>query len=418
MGNFYYKNGDLFCEKVKIEDIAYEVGTPFYLYSAEEFKDNFTAFEKAFSGVDHLVCYACKTNDNLAVLRLLVKEGAGADIVSGGELFKALKAGFSPKKIVFAGLGKTEGEIKSALEADILMFNVESMAELELINKTAGQLGKKARISFRINPDIDPKTHPYISTSLAKSKFGISIVNAIDAYSVASEADHIEIVGIQVHLGSQITTIAPFVETLKKIIKLMGVLKNIGVNLKYIDLGGGLGVTYKDERPPGPEDLAEELIPLIKKTGCKIIFEPGRYIAATAGILVSKVLFIKETTAKKFVVVDAAMNDLARPFLYDAYHEIVPLKEDKNKEMIADVVGGVCESTDYFARKRSLPLFNEGDFMALLNSGAYGFVMSSNYNARLRVPEVLVIANKYFIIRKRQTYKDLIRDEEIPDVLK
>ncbi|MFH1238658.1 MAG: diaminopimelate decarboxylase, partial [bacterium] len=249
MTNFYYRNQDLFCEEVKVEEIAAKIGTPFYLYSAQEFRNNFKAFKTAFSGIDHLICYACKTNDNLTVLKILAKEGAGADIVSGGELFKALKAGFKPNRIVFAGVGKTEKEIESALEADILMLNVESMAELELIAKIAGKLKKKARISFRINPDIDPKTHPHISTALAKSKFGISITRALDAYSSASEMDNIEIVGIQVHLGSQITSVAPFVEALEKIAHLVMTLKDIEIKLKYVDLGGGLGITYKDEQP-------------------------------------------------------------------------------------------------------------------------------------------------------------------------
>ncbi len=418
MANFYYKNEELFCEDVKVEDIANEVGTPFYLYSVKELKDNFKAFDHAFSEIKHLICYACKTNDNLSVLKILAKEGAGADIVSGGELFKVLKAGFSPQKIVFAGVGKTVQEIKSALEADILMFNVESLSELELINKTAKQLNKKARISFRINPNIDPKTHPYISTALAKSKFGVSINQALDAYATASDLGNVEIIGIQVHLGSQITTVAPFVEALERIIKLISALKDIGIKIKYIDLGGGLGVTYKDEQPPTPQELAAEIVPLIKTAGCLIIFEPGRYIVATAGVLVTKVLWTKESEVKKFVVVDAAMNDLARPFLYDAHHEIIPLKEDRDKEMIADVVGGVCESTDYFARNRSLPLLEHGDLIALLNAGAYGFVMSSNYNARPRVAEVMVMGKKYFVIRKRETYEDLIRGEEVPDILK
>ena len=418
MANFYYKNEELFCEDVKVEDIANKVGTPFYLYSMKELKDNFKTFDQAFSEVKHLICYACKTNDNLSVLKILAKEGAGADIISGGELFKVVKAGFNSQKIVFAGVGKTFQEIKSALESDILMFNVESLAELALINKTAKQLNQKARISFRINPDIDPKTHPHISTGLAKSKFGISINQALDVYSTASDLENIEIIGIQIHLGSQITTVAPFVEALERIIKLISALKDIGIKIKYIDLGGGLGVTYKDEQPPTPQELASEIIPLIKTIGCTIIFEPGRYIAATSGILVAKVLFTKQSEVKKFVVVDAAINDLARPFLYDAHHEIISLKEDTNKEMIADVVGGVCESTDYFARNRSLPLLEHGDLIALLNVGAYGFVMSSSYNARPRVAEVMVMDKKYFVIRKRETYEDLIRGEEVPDILK
>ncbi|MFH1784070.1 MAG: diaminopimelate decarboxylase [bacterium] len=418
MNNFHYKAGELFCENVKVKDVAADVGTPFYLYSADTFRNNYKEFDEAFAQAKHLVCYAVKTNDSMSVLKILSDEGAGADIVSGGELFKAKKAGFDPRKTVFAGVAKTEREIKEALEADILMFNVESFAELELINKVAKAMNKKARISFRVNPDIDPKTHPYISTALAKNKFGISINHALDSYSKASEMDGIEIVGIQVHLGSQITTISPFVEALQKVLKLAHALGDMGIELKYIDLGGGLGVTYKDERPPGPQDLARELLPMIKKVPYTIIFEPGRYISATAGILVSKVLFTKQTTVKKFVIVDAAMNDMARPFIYDAYHEILPVEEEKKKEMKADVVGGVCESTDYFARDRSLPILEAGDLIALMNSGAYGFVMSSNYNSRPKVAEVMVEGDSYSVIRKRQNYEDLIRDEEVPSPLK
>lgn len=418
MEHFYYSNEELYCEKVKIKDIEKEVGSPFYLYSHSGLVKNFTDFNNAFSKVPHIICYACKTNTSLAVARVLAQNGAGADIVSGGELYKMLKAGFSPEKIVFAGVGKTDEEIKQALDSDILMFNVESMPELEVIDKIAGKMKRKARIAFRINPVIDAKTHPYISTALAKSKFGISITKAIETYSVASELTNIEIIGIQVHLGSQIITIAPFVEALQKILKVVEELKDIGIYIKYINLGGGLGITYKDEMPPTPKDLAAALLPLINKTNCTMIFEPGRYISANAGILVSKVLYIKETDVKKFVVVDAAMNDLARPFLYDAHHEIIPVQEDTHKDSIVDVVGPVCESTDYFARNRPLPMLKRGDLIALMNSGAYGFVMSSNYNARLRVPEVMVIGSKFYIIRKRETYDDLVRTETIPGPLK
>ncbi len=417
MEDFYYRNEELYCEKVKIKDIEKEVGSPFYLYSHNRLVKNFTDFNSAFSKIPHIICYACKTNTNIAVARALARNGAGADIVSGGELYKMLKAGFPPEKIVFAGVGKTDEEIKQALYSDILMFNIESMPELEVIDMIAGKMERKARIAFRINPDIDAKTHPYIATALAKSKFGISITKAIETYSTASELANIEIIGIQVHLGSQITTIAPFVEALQKILKVVGELEDIGIYIKYVNLGGGLGITYKDEKPPTPKDLAEALVPLINKTDCTMIFEPGRYISANAGVLISKVLYIKETDVKKFVVVDAAMNDLARPFLYDAHHEIIPVQEDTHKDSIVDVVGPVCESTDYFAHNRPLPLLKRGDLIALMNSGAYGFVMSSNYNSRLRVPEVMVIGSKFYIIRKRETYDDLVRTESIPGPL-
>ncbi len=411
---FAYQDDELYCDGLKVKEIVAETGTPCYLYSQKTLIDNYAAFDEAFAAINHMICYAVKTNSNLAVLRTLARLGAGADIVSGGELYQALAAGFSPEKIVFAGVGKTEEEIAYALKNDILMFNVESMPELELISTVAKALKRIARISFRVNPDINPKTHHHISTGLAQNKFGISINHAEEAYQEASTNKFLEIVGMQVHIGSQITTVEPFVEAVEKVLKLAYSLQEMGLPVKYIDLGGGLGITYKDEKPPTPRDLAQAIIPLIKGSPYQFIFEPGRYIAGNAGILVTRVLYLKETPAKKFVIVDAGMNDLSRPVLYDAYHEIRPVEKVGNNEMIVDVVGPICESGDYFARKRSLPAVQQGDLLAIFNAGAYGFSMSSNYNARPRACEVMVIKDKYHIVRERETYEDLVKKEKLP----
>lgn len=410
---FNFRDGELYCERLKVKNIIEEVGTPCYLYSTETIVTNYEAFDEAFAAVDHLVCYAVKTNANLSILNALAKLGAGADIVSGGELSRCLAAGFKPEKIVFAGVGKTEEEIAFALNHDILLFNVESLPELELIISVAKRLKKKVRVSFRINPDINAKTHHHISTGLAQNKFGISINHAMEAYERASEEKFLSVEGIQVHIGSQITTVAPFVEAVEKVLKLAAALKKINVEIKYIDLGGGLGITYKDETPPTPKDLAKAIVPLIRNSGYKFIFEPGRFIAGTAGILVTKVLYLKETPVKKFVIVDAGMNDLSRPILYDAYHEILPVEEAGKKEMIVDVVGPICESGDYFAKKRGMPLVKSGDLLAVFNAGAYGFSMASNYNTRPRACEVLVKDAKFEVVRVREKFEDLIRGERI-----
>ena len=414
---FKFQDGELYCDDLKVKDIVEETGTPCYLYSQKSLIDNYEAFDEAFAAIDQMICYAVKTNANLSVLSTLARLGAGADIVSGGELYKALAAGFSSDKIVFAGVGKTAEEISYALDNNILMFNVESLPELELIGDVAKTLKKKARISFRVNPDINPHTHHHISTGLAQNKFGISINHAPEAYERASVNKFLDIAGVQVHIGSQITTVEPFVEALEKTLKLARNLAEINIKLQYIDLGGGLGITYKDEKPPTPRELARALIPLIKGTPYRFIFEPGRFIAGNAGILVTKILYLKETAAKKFVIVDAGMNDLSRPVLYDAYHEIMPVEEVGQKEMIVDVVGPICESGDYFAKKRSLPPVQQGDLLAIFNAGAYGFSMASNYNARPRSCEAMVINGKYYVTRERETFEDLVKKEKLPKEL-
>jgi len=418
---FAYKEDDLYCEEVSIEKIGEEIGTPFYLYSQKSIIDNYRAFAEAFKEIDHLICYSYKADSNLSICKLLKEEGAGADVVSGGELYKALKIGVEPKRIVFSGVGKTREEIEYALKNNILMLNVESIPELELTDEIAGRLKKKAPVALRINPDIDPNTHPHISTGLAKSKFGIEISRAKEIYKKAKELENIEVLGIHMHIGSQITELKPFVDSLRKIVELIKELEKEGIGLRYLDIGGGLGISYKKgEKAPTPKKFAEKLFPLIKGLKYRIILEPGRAIVGDAGTLVTKVLYVKKTNKKNFVIVDAAMNDLIRPSLYDAYHEIIPIKKSKvrspKSKVMVDVVGPVCESGDYFAKDRELLEVKSGDLLAILDAGAYGFSMSSNYNARPKVAEILVEKDKYCIIRKREGYSDLIRGEEVRDV--
>ena len=420
MESFDYKNNNLYCESVRIAEIAKEVGTPFYLYSQKRITDNYRAFDEAFRKIDHLICYSCKANSNLSICRLLKEQGAGADVVSGGELYKALKVGVNPEKIVFSGVGKTSSEIEYALKEGILLLNVESIPELELTDEIAGRLKKKAPIALRINPDIDSNTHPHISTGLAKSKFGIEISRAKEVYKKAKELENIEVLGIHMHIGSQITELEPFVDSLGKIVELIKELEKEGIELRYLDIGGGLGISYKKgEKAPTPKEFAKKLLPLIKGLKYRIILEPGRAIIGDAGILVTKVLYVKKTSKKNFVIVDAAMNNLIRPSLYDAYHRIVPIRKSQipnPKSQIVDIVGPVCESGDYLAKDRELAEVKSGDLLAILDAGAYGFSMSSNYNARPKVAEILVEKDKFHIIRKREDYEDLIREEEVKDV--
>lgn len=418
MHDFKYREKDLYCEDVLIQDIAEEIGTPFYLYSYNTLRNHFLVFDEAFKDLPHVICFAMKANSNLSILKTLIREGGGLDIVSGGELYRALLAGADTRKIVYAGVGKTKEEIRYALESDILMFNVESPQELFLIDEVAEELNCKARVALRVNPDIDPMTHPYISTGLKTHKFGININNALKEYKLAESLEYIEIAGIHKHIGSQIVRISPFVDALKKIISLAKGLKDEGINIKYLNVGGGLGITYKDESPPHPRDLASEIIPLLSDTDYTIIFEPGRVIAGNAGILVSKVLYTKLSEEKKFLIVDAGMNDMIRPSLYNSYQEILPLKKNSaSHKIVADVVGPICESGDFFARDRVIQDLKRDQLIALMSAGAYGFTMSSNYNSRPRVPEVLVKGKEFFIIRQRESYEDLVRGENIPEFL-
>jgi len=419
MHSFEYRQGELYCEQVPVSRIVKELGTPCYIYSHATLVRHFQVYDRAFAAVPHIIAFAMKANSNLAILRLMAKEGSGVDIVSGGELFRALKAGMPPSKIVFAGVGKSAEEIRDALKANILMFNVESSAELQAINDVAASVGKKAQVALRINPDIDPKTHPYISTGLKKSKFGIAADRALDEFKLASSLSHIDVVGVHKHIGSQLTDVTPFVEALKKILKLVEILRSTGINVRYLNIGGGLGITYSDETPPMPQDLADAISPLVRDLDVTLIMEPGRVIVGNAGILVTKVLYMKEGESKKFVIVDAAMNDLIRPSLYGAYHEIRPLSEgvlQRGKHQV-DVVGPVCESGDFLAKDRSLPDVRPGEALAVMSAGAYGFVMSSNYNSRPRVPEALVKDGEIHVIRARESYDDLVKGETIPAFL-
>jgi diaminopimelate decarboxylase len=414
MHEFQYKNGELHCENVPLKTIVQRVGTPFYCYSSTTLVNHFRAFDRAFGGVPHLVCFAVKANPAAAILRTLGREGAGADIVSGGELYRALRAGIDPKKIVYAGVGKRRDEIEYALKMDILMFNVESVEELQAIDRAAGSMRTRARIALRVNPDIDPKTHPYISTGLKENKFGISIDSALEHYRSARSLPNIDIVGIHQHIGSQITEIQPFVDALVRVTAFVSDLRQAGIDIRYINIGGGLGITYKDETPPLPADVARAVRPILAKCGCTIVMEPGRAIVGNAGVLVTSVLYRKES-GKKFVIVDAGMNDLIRPSLYEAYHDIRPVvPKEPRQRVVADVVGPICESGDFLAKDRELPEVEQGDLLAVMGAGAYGFSMSSNYNSRPRIAEVMVRGDDFFVVRERETYNDLVKGEKLP----
>jgi diaminopimelate decarboxylase len=414
---FEYKDHQLHCEGISIEQITEKVGTPFYLYSYKTLVRHFTVFNDAFEGIPHLVCYSAKANSNLALIRIFVNLGGGVDVVSGGELYRALKGGADPRKIVFSGVGKREDEIEYALKAGILLFNVESVQELQTINGVGGRIGKKAAIAIRVNPDIDPKTHPYISTGLKQNKFGIDIEQALMAYRLASQLPNLRTVGIDCHIGSQLVEVKPIVEALKKLKQLVENLRREGMEIQYLDLGGGLGITYEDEEPPHPVEYASNILDEIRGFGCNLILEPGRVIVGNAGVLVSKVLYTKENKEKRFVIVDAGMNDLVRPSYYGSYHQILPVKEEKRDEIVADVVGPICESSDFLAKARKMPNLRSGELIAVMSAGAYGFSMSTNYNSRPRVAEILVRDDQMFLIRKRENYEDLIRGEEIPEFL-
>lgn len=418
MHHFEYRGADLYCEEVPVAALAEEIGTPFYLYSHATLTRHFRVFDEAFHEVPHLICFAAKANANLAILRLFAGMGGGADVVSGGELFRALRAGVPPDRIVFAGVGKSREEMVEALKADILMFNVESSQELRVLNQVAGEVGARARVALRVNPDVDPKTHPYISTGLKKSKFGIDISLALEEYQLAQTLPHIAIIGIHTHIGSQITEVSPFVDSLARIADLIGELRKGGIDIQYLDVGGGLGIPYNDEIPPHPTEMAQAVTPILKILGCTIIFEPGRVIVGNAGILVTRVLYTKRTPAKDFVIVDAGMNDLIRPSLYGSYHAIQPVRrQGGRKSMTVDVVGPICESGDFLAKDRQIPMAEPDELLAVMSAGAYGFTMASNYNARPRPAEILVRGDRHFIIRARESYEDLTRGEEIPDNL-
>jgi len=404
MTAFHYQNQTLFVEELPLNQVAEQFGTPCFVYSRAALQNNYLAYENAFSGNDHLICYAVKANSNLAVLSVLARLGAGFDIVSGGELERVIRAGGDPAKVIFSGLGKTATEISAALNAGILCFNVESEAELLRISEVAEQLGKTAPVSLRVNPDVDAGTHPYISTGLKENKFGIDINRALTVYEQAKALPGISIVGIDCHIGSQLTSVAPFLDAIDRVLALVDMLVDRDITLKHIDVGGGLGVTYRDETPPDPSALVTAIQQRIGDRDLSIIMEPGRSIAANAGVLLTRVEFLKPTEHKNFAIVDGAMNDLLRPSLYSAWQDIVAV--DINREGIQtqcyDVVGPVCESGDFLGKNRDLAIA-AGDLLAVKSAGAYGFVMSSNYNTRNRAAEVMVDGNQCYLVRQRET---------------
>jgi len=420
MAAFAYRFGELFCEEVRVEEIATAIGTPFYLYSRRGIEEKFREADAAFHGVDHLVCYAVKANSNPEILKVLAQLGSGADIVSGGELYLALQAGIPSNKIIFAGVGKRDEEIEQAMEARSLALNVESLQELEVIGAMAQTMRRDVPVALRVNPNIDIHGHPYITTGRAINKFGIDVEELPEALAKVKELPRLRLIGIHCHLGSQIESVLPYVRCAEVLAELGRRVQSLGFPLEFVDIGGGLSVRYVKPLDPEPEsaagganrratvgELAQAILPILSPLGCRILFEPGRFLVAEAGILVTQVLYVKHTRGKKFIVVDAGMNDLLRPSLYDAYHEIVPLRLRDGEMEVADVVGPICESGDFLARERELPSVARGDFLAVLTAGAYGFVFASNYNSRRRPPEVLVEGNHHRIIRPRQRFEEL-----------
>ncbi|MGL4296224.1 MAG: diaminopimelate decarboxylase [Aestuariivirga sp.] len=411
MHHFAYRDGVLHAEDVNLRQLAEEIGTPFYCYSTATLERHFKVMAEAFAGTDHMICYAMKANSNQAVIRTMAALGAGMDVVSEGELRRALAAGVPARKVVFSGIGKTAREMALALKEGIACFNVESEPELDLLSRVAQRTGQRAHVSIRVNPDVDAKTHHKISTGKAEDKFGISYRHAVDVYARAAALPGIDVAGIDMHIGSQITELEPFEKAFKLMADLTADLKGRGHNIRHLDLGGGLGVPYRgtNDVPPHPDEYAAMVKRTLGHLGLKYVLEPGRMIVGNAGILVSRVIYVKDGTQKHFVIQDAAMNDLIRPTLYDAYHEIIPVAEPSSGDtMVADVVGPVCESGDYFAKSRTLPQLEQGDLLAIMTAGAYGAVQSGTYNTRPLVPEVLVKGENWAMVRPRQSYDELI----------
>jgi diaminopimelate decarboxylase len=417
MDFFEYRAGELCCEQVPVRAIAKAAGTPLYIYSAATLERHFRVFQEAFREIPHVICYSCKANANLAILRTLSGLGAGADIVSGGELFKALTAGVPAERIVFSGVGKTEDELSYAIRSRILMINIESAGELQTLVRISRRMKTKVPVSIRVNPQIDPKTHPYITTGLRKNKFGVLWSDAEGLYGEIGREPFLEARGISSHIGSQILDLEPFVDAVSSLKEMIKSLGSQGMHLTHLDIGGGLGITYKDELPPHPAEYATVIAGRMKETGLTLIMEPGRVLVGNSGIFVTKVLYVKKSGGKTFYVVDGAMNDLVRPALYNAYHEILPVKHEGEAKVEADIVGPICESGDFLAKDRQIGTLRQGDLLAVKGAGAYGFSMSSNYNARRRAPEVLVRGGDFYIVRKRESLKDLIRNEVIPPYL-
>jgi diaminopimelate decarboxylase len=413
MDHFQYRDSELCCEQVSLRALAAVAGTPVYVYSKAALLDGLAGYHRAFKDVPHVVCYSVKANSNLGVLSVLAKAGAGADIVSGGELYRALRAGVSPRKIIFSGVGKSRDEMREALKADILMFNVESRSELRVLDEVAREMGVRAPVAIRVNPDVDPQTHPYIATGLKTSKFGVPYDEALLAYEEAAKMPGLEIIGADMHIGSQLTKAAPVADAVARIVALVKTLRERSIEIRMIDVGGGLGIRYRDETPPTHEEYATVLLPALRESGATVLLEPGRSIVGNAGVLLTRVLYRKDTGAKKFVVIDAAMNDLVRPSFYGSFHDIRAVDEAARRRApeIVDVVGPICESGDFLAKDRELPQVEPDELLALMSAGAYGFAMASNYNTRPRAAEVLVDGNRYTIVRRRETYEDLVAGE-------
>jgi diaminopimelate decarboxylase len=413
MDYFNYRNEELFAEDIAVQDIIYKYGSPCYIYSRATLERHWKAFDQAFGEKAHLICYAVKANSNIAILNLLARLGSGFDIVSLGELKRVIQAGGDPEKIVFSGVGKREDEILAALKTGIRCFNIEVSGELDRINRLAKQLGVIAPVSFRVNPDVDAKTHPYISTGLKENKFGIDIEQALTEYNRAASMPHIDVIGIDCHIGSQLTETRPFLDALDKILDLVSILKADGIQLHHLDLGGGLGIRYNLERPPEPSEYIKAVLERLGDTDYEILLEPGRAIAGNAGILITQVEYLKPAVHKNFAIVDAAMNDLVRPSLYSAWQEIIPVSLQSNApEQKWDIVGPVCETGDFLGKDRALKLA-QGDLLAIRSSGAYGFSMSSNYNSRPRIAELMVDGNKLHLIRERETIAQLWAGEHL-----
>ena len=413
MDHFDYQADQLFAEDVALSDIAQQVGSPTYVYSRATIERHWRAFDDAFAGLPHCVCYAVKANSNIAVLNVLARLGSGFDIVSGGELARVLAAGGSADKVVFSGVGKTKAEISEALQKKIRCFNVESLPELGRINEVATELGMMAPISIRVNPDVDAQTHPYISTGLKENKFGLAIEEAEDVYQQAQQMSNIEITGVDCHIGSQLTSVEPFVDALKRVLALIDHLATLGINLHHLDVGGGLGITYKDETPPTPAEYAAALTGLLEGRQIEVLMEPGRAIVGNAGVLLTKVEYLKPTEDRHFAIVDAAMNDLLRPALYQSWQDIVPVQRDRTEPVEQyDIVGPVCETGDFLGKDRALSI-QEGDLLAIKSAGAYGFTMSSNYNSRPRAAEVMVDGDVMHCIRERENITSLYAGEQV-----
>ena len=418
MHEFSFKDNELYCEGIKVGDIAKKVQTPFYLYSYKTLVDHYKKLRSAFRPVRPLICFSMKSNSNLAMVRALVKNGAGLDIVSGGELYRARLAGIDPRKIVYAGVGKRRDEIEDAIKFGILFFNVESEDELEEIQDAAASLGKKVNVAIRINPDVIPKTHDYIATGKGESKFGLDFETVHKIFNSRWKYPNLSLRGVHIHIGSQILNAGPFENAIRKVLEF---LKRYNIKVEYFNIGGGLGIMYSVENPQTAKSFAKKVLPLLKRSGLKIILEPGRFISGNSGVLVTRVVYTKRTPRKKFVIVDSGMSDFIRPSLYEAYHKIVPVKVSPSSSETAervDIVGPICESGDFLGKDRLLPLVSKGDLVAVMGAGAYGFTMSSNYNSRPRASEVMVIGKEFHVVRKHETYEDLVRGETIPKVLR